>query len=208
MSARWWTEEEDAFVRADPDDSVVALQVARTPYAVKQRRWKLASGDVRYGGPTGRPANALEDVWRWIARGADDECWLWQGAFRGRGYGAFALNRKTLPAHRAAFHAATGIDPAGLLVCHSCDNPSCCNPAHLFLGTHTDNVRDMLAKGRARPPRGEAHHAAKLTVAQVRTIRRRRAAGEKLIDLAREYDVCDGRLSSLCRHPEKNWSHA
>jgi hypothetical protein len=120
---------------------------------------------------------------------------------------AFTVAFKTHPAHRIAFWSATGIDPGGLMVCHRCDNPPCCNPAHLFLGTHTENVHDMLAKGRTNPPRGERHHGAKLTAEQVREIRTRRAAGETLVDLGREFGVGGARLSVIVNHPDKAWSH-
>lgn len=93
------------------------------------------------------------------------------------------------------------------MVCHHCDNPPCCNPAHLFLGTALDNVRDMLNKGRERPAYGRRHHAAKLTEEQVREIRARRARGEKLVDLAEEFHVGGPRLSVITRHPEKAWRH-
>jgi hypothetical protein len=157
---------------------------------------------------TGRPPNPPERLWKYVDERGEDECWLWRGAVRRRGYGVFSLNGRSVVAHRLAYELATGEAPGEKLVCHRCDNPRCCNPAHLFLGTHTDNVRDMLEKGRGRPPRGEQHHSAKLTVTAVREIRRRRAAGEKLVDLAREYGVGDARLSVIVNHPDKAWRHA
>jgi len=77
----------------------------------------------------------------------------------------------------------------GLWVCHRCDNPPCCNPSHLFLGTAADNIHDMHAKGRARsnPPRGEVHVRAKLTEAKVRAIRA--DSTRPLADLAAEHGV-------------------
>lgn len=71
------------------------------------------------------------------------------------GYGIFnagtgRANRRTVYAHRFAWEITNGPIPVGLLACHHCDNPPCCNPAHLFLGTHADNNADMNAKGRAR----------------------------------------------------------
>lgn len=77
-------------------------------------------------------------------------CWRWLGAHNGR-YGQFAIDGlRTELTHRVAFVLGVGPIPAGLYVCHHCDNPSCVRPNHLFLGTALDNMRDMQAKGRAR----------------------------------------------------------
>lgn len=78
-----------------------------------------------------------------------DGCWLWQGFRNHKGYGHFAIHGRDYKAHRVAFELATGRHPGRLLVCHSCDNPPCVNPAHLWLGTMSDNALDMHAKGRA-----------------------------------------------------------
>ena len=84
-------------------------------------------------------------------------------------------------AHRAAYELTYGPVAPGLEVCHRCDNPPCVNPAHLFVGTHLDNIADMHAKGRWESPfkklRGERNVNAKLTEAKVREIRAWRAAG-------------------------------
>jgi hypothetical protein len=77
-------------------------------------------------------------------------CWPWTGATFHWGHGAVKVNGRPWGAHRIAWELTRGPIPDGLLICHHCDNPPCCNPAHLFVGTHThlDNVRDMDAKGR------------------------------------------------------------
>lgn len=78
-------------------------------------------------------------------------CWLWTGAVRGNGYGAISLGGQFGPlaaTHRVSYEIHNGPVPAGLFVCHRCDVRLCVNPAHLFLGTNMDNVRDMLNKGR------------------------------------------------------------
>ncbi len=85
----------------------------------------------------------------------------------GRGEGS-------VKAHRLSWEIANGAIPSGLIVCHHCDNPECCNPSHLFLGTFKDNTRDAMAKGRAsRPPlkRGSDNGHAKHTEAEVRVVR-------------------------------------
>jgi hypothetical protein len=90
----------------------------------------------------------VEEVfWSHVRRGPAESCWEWQGRIYGDGYGRFL---GYLATHRLAYYFTTGVDPEELLVCHHCDNPPCCNPDHLFLGTHADNMRDMVQKGRHR----------------------------------------------------------
>lgn len=83
-----------------------------------------------------------------IRKGSPEECWVWTGTKSGIGYGRFGFKKQAFAAHRLAFFLEYGIDPGDLLVCHKCDNPPCCNPNHLFLGTHLDNVRDCISKKR------------------------------------------------------------
>ena len=77
-----------------------------------------------------------------------DECWPWLGCKHRQGYGQFAIGRKPQLAHRLSFLYFNGFLPRDLKVCHSCDNPPCCNPNHLFLGTQKDNVQDWVDKGK------------------------------------------------------------
>jgi hypothetical protein len=121
--------------------------------------------------------------------GGPDACWPWMGARSKGGYGRSRSGGEL--AHRIAWQLFHGSIPVGLSVCHHCDNPPCCNPAHLFLGTHGENMADRHRKGRSRGPIGEAHPSAKLTEEDVREIRRLRSLSNPptLKTLAMRYGV-------------------
>lgn len=124
------------------------------------------------------------------------QCWTWTGArHAGFGYGVVS-NRPGIgatTAHRVSWQLAHGPVPPGMHVLHRCDNPPCSNPAHLFLGTHADNMRDMGVKGRRKGRGGiggEANPGAKLSEAAVAAIRAEHATGQfKQRDLAAKYKV-------------------
>lgn len=97
-------------------------------------------------------------------------CWLWCGSVNRRGYGKAHLGHEQL-AHRVAWKLSGGAIPRGAHVLHRCDTPSCVNPSHLFVGTHADNMRDKVAKGRQARFAGSDHPSAKLSVESVREIR-------------------------------------
>ncbi|QKM75945.1 putative HNH homing endonuclease [Escherichia phage P1723] len=98
-------------------------------------------------------------------------CWEWQRGKAGNGYGSISIgNQKSAYAHRVAYQEFIGQIPDGYVVRHKCDNPSCCNPEHLEVGTQVDNMQDCKRRGRLVPPpvqRGEANNKTKLTGDQV-----------------------------------------
>ena len=91
----------------------------------------------------------IKRFWSKVDKKGQDECWEWLGGLSHKRHATFTVNDTIFLSHRICYFIANSKDPAEKLVCHSCDNPPCCNPAHLWLGTHQDNVNDMMAKGRA-----------------------------------------------------------
>lgn len=130
------------------------------------------------------------------------------GSLNAHGYGHVRYEGKVVRAHRLAYAQAHGLtleDIAGRIVRHACDNPACINPAHLVLGTHTDNMRDMAERGRNRQPKGIRNAKSKLSDADVIEIRRRAAAGETNKAIAKDYGIAPSQISRI--HTRKTWGH-
>jgi hypothetical protein len=150
--------------------------------------------------------NTFEGVRVMIDVAGPNECWLWTGRKNRDGYGVVRISGKKELAHRAAYRATFGDIPTGLSVRHCCDNPPCCNPAHLRVGTHADNMQDKILRGRQM--RGETHYAAKLTDDTVRTIRAEYVRGCRNFGgaaLARRFGVSDMTISEVANR--KIWRH-
>lgn len=127
-------------------------------------------------------------------------CWEWQGSRNAKGYGKLSTGASRLEqaleyVHRVVYRESVGDVNAETVICHKCDNPPCCNPAHLFAGTTSDNVRDCVAKNRFRPPAlaGEDNGRAQLTAEIVKQVRAKHPSGtisgEAAIYLATEHGV-------------------
>lgn len=118
-------------------------------------------------------ARMAERFYRWVSAPSEDACWEWQGSCFPNGYGQFGIyidgKQWQFKAHRFAYTLLIGDILDDMLVCHHCDNRRCCNPQHLFLGTQTDNIRDLHSKHRGHY--GSDHHRSKLNYDQVQEIR-------------------------------------
>jgi hypothetical protein len=147
----------------------------------------------------------------WAGKQVVKDCWVWQGMIDKHGYGSVTYQYRVKRVHRLAWELTHGPIPDGLSVLHTCDNRVCYNPDHLWLGTQKDNMRDMVAKGRARQGThlsspGEKHPMAKLTAVQVTEIRERYAAGGiTLLTLGAEYGVTETNISMIIRR--QTWKH-
>jgi hypothetical protein len=182
------------------------------PIMLKPFHTKPSSGVPRYiKGHIIRSSRPIADrFWEKVAKAGPDECWLWTACKKRRGYGAIGRGAGTgrAIAHRLSWELHNGPVPDGLCVCHNCpggDNPSCVNPAHLFLGTNADNSADMIAKGRSN--RGEKNPQAKANYGMVAELRRRWAAGGVTQrDLAAEFGL--SRAMTCLILSGKRWNHA
>jgi hypothetical protein len=115
----------------------------------------------------------------------ENGCWIWNGGKSGDGYGAIKVNGRQISTHRQAFKEFIGEIYQGLCVCHKCDQPLCCNPDHLFLGTPKENTKDSVKKCRARCAKqnGSQNHSTKLDETIVRQIKELFSKGYMVTDL-------------------------
>jgi len=140
------------------------------------------------------------------------ECWLWTSSKLKKGfpYGLFGLSSvggktpKMVYAHRYSYELNIGPIPPGLHVCHKCDNPSCVNPKHLFVGTPADNVKDCISKGRKAI--GSKLPFSKITEASAREIRRVYGlGGSSYVSLSKEYGVASETIRDVIKR--RTWKH-
>jgi hypothetical protein len=178
--------------------------------------------DVRLGHIRGQPTRYLrghnsqghflpvsERFWQKVAKRGPDECWEWQGKCTKWGYGSLYVNgRPGVRAHRVVYELTHGPIPEGKIVCHSCNNPPCCNPKHLYAGTDIDNHKDAVNAGtsyRFPPLYGSSNPSAKLTEDGVRHIRELHVARTTCQQLAKAYHVSSDTIWRIVSR--RSWKH-
>lgn len=169
------------------------------------------------------PTDPWVRFWRYVDGPTPTGCWPWTGATRRRGYGTFPVllstgRRYQMVATRFLWERLYGPIPAGAWVLHTCDNPPCVRPSHLFLGDARANAHDRMDKGRRVRPHsarrdwqskgsernaGERNGGARLTSEKVASIRARRDAGERIVDLAPVFGVAQSTISAVVNG--KSW---
>jgi len=155
-----------------------------------------------------------ERFWKKVDVRGPDDCWLWTASVEGvpgHKYGKIKIpnSRKTVRSNRVAFFLANEADPGEGFVRHHCDNPLCCNPAHLQVGTHLDNMCDMRMRGRASRPFGSQvgtqNKNCKLTESDVLSIRERADEGEPVSRIAKDYGMHPDTMRKI--RDRVLWSH-
>ena len=162
----------------------------------KAHYWRKKNGEGSR--PPGKPANTSEVLWSKVEKKGDDECWPWLGYRNSDGYGRVQINDWQYYAHRVIYNLVyPGIidikapkltDEKGFLL-HTCDNPSCCNPKHLWVGTHRENMEDKVRKNRQKRFPTDSGPRCKLTMTQAREARQLRKEGIPTRELALRFGL-------------------
>lgn len=158
----------------------------------------LRHGDPEYVNPKKTYGTPIERFLTKVKKSTDNNCHIWMGAKNSDGYGLFRSEFNL--AHRFIYFYHNPGQDTSLCVCHICDNPSCVNIKHLFLGTHQENMNDRDEKGRC--PKGELSGAAKLTERQVIAIRE---DDRTTREIAKDYGVANSMISAIKR--KSSWRH-
>lgn len=132
------------------------------------------------------------------------DCWEWQRATTGEGYGNLWIDGKNVRAHRYSYSLAHGPIPEGMCICHHCDNPVCVRPSHLFMGTNGDNIRDAFAKGKF-DRRGEKNANSKLCADDVHKIRQLYSIGIPQSMLTKAWGISHPHINRIVHN--KCWRH-
>lgn len=147
----------------------------------------------------------LDEFWARVSKSDElGACWIYNGYCSSNGYGRVRYGGKKQYVHRLSWELAKSTTiPKGMHVCHTCDNRTCVNPAHLFLGTNADNHADKIAKG--RQARGDGHGLRKVTEEQVLEMRRLARSGVSQSELVKTYGLSSTQVCRIVRG--SRWKH-
>lgn len=148
--------------------------------------------------------NTVDDVFA-FAKPVESGCWEWTKALSTKGYGVFTIEDRWTLAHRAAFISRNGPIADEMLVLHRCDNPKCINPDHLFLGSHSDNMKDCISKGRRPPKTGSRNKMSRFKEADIIEMRAMRSQGAMIKDIAKKFSTSKNHVSAILNR--RSWSH-
>ena len=198
---KWIKEEIDILIKSYKQITMINLQILlpnRTSEAIRRKSSYLnLSSPQKKGTPE-------ERFWEKIDKKSDNGCWNWTGTCNTNHYGEFSIRGKRVRIHRFSWEIHFGKIPNGLFVCHTCDNPKCANPEHLFLGTYQDNSDDKVKKNRQIV--GENHCLHKLIESQVKEIRRLCCEGKlSQRKIAKVFNVSHSLIGYI--HKNKRWKH-
>jgi len=149
-------------------------------------------------GNPGRPSNTPDVLWSKVDKRGEDECWEWKGYKNAEGYGRTWINDVGYYAHRVIFNlvnpniiqlSAPKDSADNGYILHTCDNPSCCNPKHLFVGNHQDNMADKFNKNRQKRFPSDSGPRCKLSMTQARQARELKKNGMSTRDLAKQFGL-------------------
>ena len=154
----------------------------------------------RLTGQKGKYEPSVDLLYKMVRVDEQTGCHLWTGSTNHSGYGRIGIDYKDYLAHRLSYELQVGPIADGMFACHHCDNPRCINPQHLFLGKQSDNLADMVKKGRQM--RGEGHYNARLDPQKVKHIR---SKTEPVDILAAKYGVTRGAIFAVLNN--KTWRH-
>jgi len=142
----------------------------------------------------------LERFWENIIKRGPNDCWRWLGSITQGGYGRITIQGKTYNVNRLSYYLDKGEDPGDCYVCHTCDTPSCVNPAHLWLGSQSDNMQDCSHKRRIA--KGSRHGISKLTEVEVKEILESKETHQSIADT---YGVSRSNIGLI--KSGKRWKH-
>lgn len=195
-------------------DKLLAKRLKQREYA-KAHYARKKNGNVAQ--KAGRPANTAEVLWSKVDKKGEDECWNWLGYKNEDGYGRVQINDWQYYAHRVIYNlvfpnvidirAPKLTDEKGFLL-HTCDNPACCNPKHLWVGTHKDNMADKVRKNRQKKFPTDTGPRCKLTMNQAREARQLRKEGVSTRELAVRFGISLPSMKTLIRGDSYKDDHA